>query len=382
MFLFGNQVQAATTFNVLKFGAYGDGKRDNSKALGDAWTQACQSGGKSVILIPQGTYLVHPIVLQGPCRGPVALQVKGVVKAPVDAASLYLDHWISFRYIDRLSITGGGSFDGQGASAWTYNTCQNDHHCPTLPVSIRFDFVTNSIVHHITSRNSKLFHFNIFASSGIKIEHIKIIAPGDSPNTDGIHLADSTNISISDSDIATGDDCVSIGPGSKNINITNVHCGPGHGFSIGSLGGSPNEGDVTDVTVRNCTLSGTLSGVRIKTKSPSYSSTCSGFTFEDIHVENVNDPINIDQNYCPSQTCGQQGRSKVKIQGARFSNIWGTSSSKIAVSLQCSKSTPCQNIELRDINIDYNGREGKGAASSCANVKGVAYGQQNPSSCF
>lgn len=91
-----------------------------------------------MILIPSGTYLVHPIVLSGPCKGPIGLQVKGVVKAPVDKASIYIDHWISFRYVDSLSITGGGSFDGQGASAWPYNTCQKDPNCPTLPVVSSF----------------------------------------------------------------------------------------------------------------------------------------------------------------------------------------------------------------------------------------------------
>ncbi|XVE80467.1 hypothetical protein DITRI_Ditri14bG0142000 [Diplodiscus trichospermus] len=377
-----NQVQAATNrFNVLKYGASGDGKTDNSNAFSDVWEQACQSGGNSVILIPPGTYLVHPIIFQGPCKGAMTFQVKGVVKAPTDAASIFIDHWISFRYIDRLRITGGGSFDGQGASAWSHNTCQIDPNCPPFPVTIRFDFVTNSGIDHITSINSKNFHFNIFASAKIRIEHVTISAPGDSPNTDGIHIAESTDIHISDSNIATGDDCVSMGPGSKNINITNVHCGPGHGFSIGSLGRSPIEKDVTGVTVRNCILTETLNGLRIKTWSPSHSSTCSDITFEHINFNNVSNPIFIDQNYCPTAKCGHLGKSRVEIEGARFRNIWGTSSTKIAVNLQCSRSTPCQKIELRDINIDYHGDE-EGSASSCANVKGVAYGKQNPASCI
>lgn len=389
MFLYGNQqVQAAAAnlFNVLQYGASGDGKTDNSKAFTNAWKQACQSGGNSVVLIPLGTYLVLPTVFQGPCKGAIAFQVKGVLRAPTDAASLHLDHWISFRYIDRLTITGGGSLDGQGASAWPYNTCLTDPSCPPFPVTLRFDFVTNSWINHITSINSKNFHFNIFASTNIRIHQVNISAPGDSPNTDGIHIGDSTGIHISDSEIATGDDCVSMGPGSQNINITNVHCGPGHGFSVGSLGKSPNEKDVAGVTVRNCTLTGTLNGLRIKTWSPSHSSRCSDVTFEHVNVENVNNPIFIDQNYCPSHKCGRQWESRVKIQGVTFRNIWGSSSSRIAVNLQCSRSTPCENIELRNINIDYNGGGGgataAAAASSCSNVHGVAYGQQHPPSCM
>ncbi|OMP04302.1 Glycoside hydrolase, family 28 [Corchorus olitorius] len=173
----------------------------------------------------------------------------------------------------------------------------------------------NSQINRITSIDSKSFHFNIFGCKGIKIQNVTITAPGDSPNTDGIHIADSTDIQVSDSNIGTGDDCIGMGPGARNINISNVNCGPGHGFSIGSLGGTPNELNVTNITVRNCNLTGTLCGLRIKTRAMPFSSHCSDLTFEHINVNNVTNPILIDQNYCPDHKCGQ-GVSKVKIEEA------------------------------------------------------------------
>ncbi|THU63776.1 hypothetical protein C4D60_Mb01t19400 [Musa balbisiana] len=60
-------------------------------------------------------------------------------------------------------------------------------------------------------------------------------APQDSPNTDGIHIADSTNIQVVNSVIGSGDDCISIGPGYTNLTIFNVLCGPGHDISDHSL---------------------------------------------------------------------------------------------------------------------------------------------------
>ncbi|OMP04305.1 Glycoside hydrolase, family 28 [Corchorus olitorius] len=303
----------------------------------------------------------------------------GTLKAPTDNAStIGVDHWISFQFVQRLIITGGGTFDGQGASAWPYNTCDKDPHCPALPVTLRFDFVNKSTINHITSINSKNAHINIFASHDIKIQNVTLSAPADSPNTDGIKIADSTGIQISDSNIGTGDDCVAMLPGVENINISNVNCGPGHGFSIGSLGGKPNEKNVTHITIRNSNLTGTLCGLRIKTRPMPYSSIVSDLTFENINVNNVTNPILIDQNYCPSHKC-KQGESRVQIEEARFRNIRGSSFSKIAVNLQCSKSTPCEKIELRDININYRG--GK-ATSSCSNCKGVAFGVQNPPPCI
>ncbi|OMP08746.1 Glycoside hydrolase, family 28, partial [Corchorus capsularis] len=240
--------------------------------------------------------------------------------------------------------------------------------------TLRFDFVNKSTINRITSINSKNAHFNIFASHDITIQNVTLSAPGDSPNTDGIKIADSTGIQIFDSNIGTGDDCVAMLPGVENINISNVNCGPGHGISIGSLGGKPNEKNVTHITVRNSNLTGTLCGLRIKTRPLPYSSIVSDLTFENINVNNVTNPILIDQNYCPSHKC-KQGESGVQIEEARFRNIKGSSFLKIAVNLQCSKSTPCEKIELRDININYRG--GK-ATSSCSNCKGVAIGLQNP----
>uniref|UniRef100_A0A7N2MCG8 Polygalacturonase n=1 Tax=Quercus lobata TaxID=97700 RepID=A0A7N2MCG8_QUELO len=85
-----------------------------------------------------------------------------------------------------------------------------------------------------------------------------------------------------DSTIATGDDCVSMSPGSKNINIRNVTWGPGHGISVGSLVGGPNEEDVSRLTVTNCTFIGTQNGLRVKTWARSYASNVFNLTFEDI----------------------------------------------------------------------------------------------------
>lgn len=140
----------------------------------------------------------------------------------------------------------------------------------------------------------------------MNMSHIRILAPATSPNTDGIHIGSSTKIKITNSLISTGDDCISMIAGSKDIMVSEVHCGPGHGFSIGSLGGSQNEEHVNGIYIQNSTLRGTQNGLRIKTWAPSPPSLASDFTFEDIIMENVNNPIFIDQQYCPMPPCNGQ----------------------------------------------------------------------------
>ncbi|KAM5567540.1 exopolygalacturonase [Rosa sericea] len=367
-----NKVQAQSkVYNVLEHGAVADGKFDNSKVLSEVWNQSChQNTGGGVILFPQGTFMVAPVVLQGHCKGPMELQVQGTLQAPVDVqSSVGVDHWISFRYVEHLVIHGGGLLDGQGASAWGKSKA--------LPTTLRLDFVSHASIRQITFLNSKNTHIKIFTCSVVVISNINISAPGDSPNTDGIKISNSKYIQILDSVISVGDDCIACLPNSKNINITRVHCGPGHGFSIGSI----SRGTVTNLNIRNSSLVGTQNGVRIKTKA--YSSqpgNVAYVTFEHIEMDNVGNPIIIDQNYCPDHGCSGKESSQVQIKNVKFNNIWGTSRTKTAVNFNCSQSKPCHEIELRDINLNY--RDGGPANSSCSYVDGKAYGKQNPPSCL
>ena len=100
---------------------------------------------------------------------------------------------------------------------------------------------------------------------------------------------------ILNTNIATGDDCVSLGDGCKNITVQNVNCGPGHGISVGSLGKYDSEEPVAGFLVKNCTLNGTDNGVRIKTwpNTPG-AITITDMHFEDLTMNNVTNPIIID----------------------------------------------------------------------------------------
>lgn len=171
--------------------------------------------------------------------------------------------------------------------------------------SLRLDFVNHSRVHHIHLINSKSTHMNIFSCHNITISDIKIRAPGNSPNTDGVHIGMSTNVTVSDSTISSGDDCVALLSGTKNVHVDNVKCGPGHGISIGSLGGRAHEKSVEGLVVRNCDFIGTQNGLRIKTWAHSHSTSVSNIVFENIRIINAFNPIFIDQEYCPYVSCDQ-----------------------------------------------------------------------------
>ncbi|URD76910.1 Glycosyl hydrolases family 28 [Musa troglodytarum] len=97
-------------------------------------------------------------------------------------------------------------------------------------MNLVFSFVTNATVSNISSIHTKLFHMHIFESSDITLDSIKINAPGDSPNTDGVHIIDSTNIQVTNSIISIDDNCISIYSSCSNLIIFNILCGLGHGI--------------------------------------------------------------------------------------------------------------------------------------------------------
>lgn len=67
--------------------------------------------------------------------------------------------------------------------------------------------------------------------------------------------------------------------------------------SVGSLGKYKNELDVDGIFVKNCTIRNTTNGARIKTWGGSGPSKASNIIYEDIIMENVQNPIIIDQHY-------------------------------------------------------------------------------------
>ena len=96
--------------------------------------------------------------------------------------------------------------------------------------TLEFSYSKNVVISALTSLKSQMFHIVINHFQNVKMKGLKIFAPGDSPNTDGIHVQLSSDVTILNSKIGTGDDCISIGPGTFNLWVENIICGPGHGI--------------------------------------------------------------------------------------------------------------------------------------------------------
>lgn len=94
------------------------------KAFVRAWSDACKSFGDTRVLIPGGEYMLRSVTFNGPCKGSITFQISGVLKAPIDPALLSDQKWINFRYVDKLTVNGGGTLNGQGTA--TRQKCRNN----------------------------------------------------------------------------------------------------------------------------------------------------------------------------------------------------------------------------------------------------------------
>ena len=125
---------ATNVYNVISFGAKGDGLTDSTKAFTDAWAAACASiaSTTSIIFVPRGRYLLRPAVFAGQCtRTRIIILIKGTLVAPSDYRILgKADSWFSFEGVSGVSILGG-VLDARGHALWACKAAGNQQHCPS-----------------------------------------------------------------------------------------------------------------------------------------------------------------------------------------------------------------------------------------------------------
>lgn len=217
---------------------------------------------------------------------------------------------IHARNAPHSGVMGLGAIDGQGgepllhqSKTWwdlahqakAENTRQN---CPRLLV---IDSSNDFTLYGIALRNSPNFHVVVSKTDGFTAWGVRIDAPANARNTDGIDPSSSTNVTIAHSYIRAGDDNVAIKAGSsgpaEHITIAHNHFYSGHGMSIGS----ETNGGVNHVLVSDLTIDGADNGLRIKSDL-SRGGLVHGIAYKNVCMRDVRNPITISPFY--TQTSG------------------------------------------------------------------------------
>ena len=157
----------------------------------------------------------------------------------------------------------------------------------------------NFTAYKITLQNSPKFHLS-GVGNDLTVWGIKIKAPPDSPNTDGIDPSGSSNITITRSYISDGDDWISPKADSghiANVTIDNNYTYSGHGISIGSeTNAGLNNMYVHDIVIDNGFGGTSFDSLRIKSGA-SEGGEVYDVLYKNICINNGGDTIVIDPYY-------------------------------------------------------------------------------------
>ena len=82
-----------------------------------------------------GSFLVLPLVLEGPCKGSIGLHINGELLAPVSKNFATGEYWLSISDVDNFFVAGSGSLNGGGSSAWQSDTSNRPIVSPFLYLS-------------------------------------------------------------------------------------------------------------------------------------------------------------------------------------------------------------------------------------------------------
>ena len=255
----------ATIFNVTNYGAIGDGAKDNTTNIQKTINAANAAGG-GIVEIPAGTFLSGPITL----TNSINLQVDTNAMLQMLPLGAYpggttnAQTFIFCTNVQDVAISGWGRIDGNGAAWWTYFGTNS---AIVRPMMLNLYSANRLFIHDITFQNPPYHHCGLRNSGGnITISNLTVNTPYPSPNTDGLNFV-GTNCIIENCHISDGDDNIAMGSTGllNDLLITNCTFGTGHGVSIGS-GISVG---LSNLTVVNCTFSGTDYGIRMKSDTNS-----------------------------------------------------------------------------------------------------------------
>lgn len=351
-----------TGWNVRSYGAKGDKQANDKSAIQQA-VDDCNRAGGGTVVVSSGDYLTGTIRL----RDHVTLQLEAGAtlwgstdRADYDdvphlaeairGSSAVL---IYAKGAQNVSILGPGCIDGQGEAFWVR---KGDwwHQGKWRPGRlIYFEECRDVLMRDFTATNSPSFTIHPFRCDNVVISGVKILNDIYGPNTDGIDTNCSTNVHISDCHIIAGDDCIVLKATEpyvcENITVTNCTL---ETTSSGLKLGTESHADIRHCTFSNCTIRNTHLGIALQMKD---GGTMEAVTFSNITMETKPSlktgaaewPIVIDL-----ERRGPDSKTGV-IRDVKLSNIVISTGGRCVV--QGMKSQPIERLVIENVTVRVTG---------------------------
>lgn len=322
---------------LTDYGAIGDGGTLCTEAFGAAM-KALEAKGGGHLNVPSGIWLTGPIQFVANVdlhveQGALVLFTTEYDAYP-EVTTIYEGNTSTRKMaplwayeVDNISITGPGSFDGQGEawrpskkgkftgdqwkkltsgsgieqkSVWYPNAKEDElkgtpeqpdmRRATQRPVLLEFTRCNRVLLQDATFSNSPAWNVHPLMCDDLTIDHVNIRNPWYAQNGDGLDLESCNRVRIINSTFDVGDDAICIKSGKdkegrdwkrpcQNVVIEGCTVLHGHG---GFVIGSEMSSGARNIYVHNCLFNGTDTGLRMK------STRGRGGVIENIYIDQVN----------------------------------------------------------------------------------------------
>jgi polygalacturonase len=328
---------------ITDFGAVGDGKTMNTKAIQAAIDKCASTKNGGILVIPKGTFLSGAIFLKQGVN--LLLEKDGVLKGsrnPDDypqvqtrwegTEEMWTSAFVNAFDVTGLIISGDGAIDGSGEN-WGQNNrppaaASGDAAVAALapaapmppppaaptagqpqrrgrPRLVAIQNAKDVLVTGVTLEHQAVWCLFILYSQNVEVEGVKIRGDHSTPSADGMDIDSSKHIHVNRVDIDTNDDCLSIKSGkdadglrvnrpAEDILIENSHFGAG---GSGVDMGSETSGGIRNVVIQNCVMDSNNSApIRFKS-APSRGGLVENITYRNLVLHQTRQFVEMNLNW-------------------------------------------------------------------------------------
>ena len=216
-------VSAQNIYDILTFGAKGDGVTDDAVAIQKA-IDRCSAEGGGVVLLPRNhVFLSGPVELKSNVE--LHLEATATLKANPNESIYQLSAfdenrgegmlWLWAKDAENISITGKGTIHGNGI-AFMGAELEDSYELKPLadqtfdprPHVLTLTNVRNLTIRDVTIKEGAYWTVHLIGCNEAVIDGINLLNNLKIRNGDGIDLDHSKNVRIANCHITSGDDCI------------------------------------------------------------------------------------------------------------------------------------------------------------------------------
>ncbi|TWD75184.1 polygalacturonase [Kribbella amoyensis] len=381
-------------FDITRYGAVGDDATDCTAAIRAA-IEACHAAGGGHVLVPAGDFRTGAVHLLSGVDLHLAegsrlafsqdpADYLPVVPTRYEGTECYNYSAFVYAYRQRdIAVTGKGVLDGRADANhwwdWTGGPPPNEGPDKTLllkqaadgvpveqrvfgeghylrPNLLQFNRCENVLLEGITAKDSPMWNLHPVLCRNVTVRGVVIDSPH-GPNNDGIDPESCTDVLIEGCTISTGDDCIAFKAGKdadgRRVNVPTRYavvrdCEMADGNG-GVTIGSETTGGVSDIFVRDCTMSSPRLERAIRIKSnPQRGGTIANFDVRRVQVGQAADSvIEIVLNYANVTT----GDFPPDLHGISISQLTAAGAPR-ALNLLGLPTVPLRDIRLQACRFD------------------------------